>query len=106
MRARILNCFMHLGMLEAIEIRMEIVLGNFRCLPQHLNCGFPAPDAGARARPAPRTTRAAARCAAGAALLSVDGGFYSGGTRPRKAKNKTWAYRRLAATTGRRADRW
>ena len=30
--ARILNCFMHLGMLEAIEIRMEIVSGNFRCL--------------------------------------------------------------------------
>ena len=28
-----------------------------------------------------------ARCAAGAVLLSVDGGFYSGGTRQRKAKN-------------------
>ena len=41
--ARILNCFMHLGMLEAIEIRMEIVSGNFRCLSIS-NCGFPAPD--------------------------------------------------------------
>ena len=39
----ILNCFMHLGMLEAIEIRMEIVSGNFRCLSIS-NCGFPAPD--------------------------------------------------------------
>ncbi|EOD26167.1 hypothetical protein EMIHUDRAFT_236965 [Emiliania huxleyi CCMP1516] len=42
--ARILNCFMHLGMLEAISIRMEIVSGNFRCLSIS-NCGFPAPDA-------------------------------------------------------------
>ena len=41
--ARILNCFMHLGMLEAISIRMEIVSGNFRCLSIS-NCGFPAPD--------------------------------------------------------------
>ena len=41
--ARILNCFMHLGMLEAIKIRMEIVSGNFRCLSIS-NCGFPAPD--------------------------------------------------------------
>ena len=41
---RILNSFMHLGMLEAIEIRMEIVSGNFRCLSIS-NCGFPAPDA-------------------------------------------------------------
>ena len=36
---------MHLGMLEAIEIRMEIVSGNFRCLSIS-NCGFPAPDEG------------------------------------------------------------
>ena len=43
--ARILHCFMHLGMLEAISIRMEIVSGNFRCLSIS-NCGFPAPDAG------------------------------------------------------------
>ena len=42
-KTRILNCFMHLGMLEAIEIRLEIVLGNFRCLSIS-NCGFPAPD--------------------------------------------------------------
>ena len=34
---------MHLGMLEAISIRMEIVSGNFRCLSIS-NCGFPAPD--------------------------------------------------------------
>ena len=45
--ARILNCFMHLGMLEAISIRMEIVSGNFRCLSIS-NCGFPAPDEGGR----------------------------------------------------------
>ena len=41
--ARILNCFMHLGMLEAISIKMEIVSGNLRCRSIS-NCGFPAPD--------------------------------------------------------------
>ena len=41
---------------------MEIVLGNFRCLPQHLNCGFPAPDAGARAARAANDARSRPVC--------------------------------------------
>ena len=36
------HCFMHFGMLEAIEIRMEIVSGNFRCL-KHLKLRVPSP---------------------------------------------------------------
>ena len=65
--ARILNCFMHLGMLEAIEIRMEIVSGNFRCLSIS-NCGFPAPDV--------------TKLCAGRRLL-----LFGGGTRRQQAAN-------------------
>ena len=54
---------MHLGMLEAIEIRMEIVSGNFRCLSIS-NCGFPAPDAQlySHNEPGVRLMRTALKC--------------------------------------------
>ena len=95
---------MHLGMLEAIEIRMEIVSGNFRCLSIS-NCGFLAPDIAIPKPPQPEMERTRAARDAASSLRCALGGLRRVALSDGAAARDSVGYRASRAL-GRPVARW